>query len=272
MGFFDRFKKKEQPQKQKTADFNESAAKIQTDMLLTARQFVHGDEDKLYILCAGQKDVEWFYQLRGRIRAKEEVNADGAGPYDVSDAAVQQCQNKLVEDWQKILQLYADYNKPLPKGLRLTFDSRSSAYHRGFVTDQEMDVSAEAAKWMNKEKQKLAEAGEQPVYDWKNAYRAKVRYWEKDGEVIGAYALGEGVDTVLPVYPRAAYNGKEIMNWQLSLVSTTENKVIARVNYRTAVKVLPEIANTQVVDDVMLVQGPSMEQLKQLVDRCGSLS
>lgn len=63
------------------------------------------------------------------------------------------------------------------------------------------------------------------------------------------------------MYSRAAYEGKEIMQWVLSLVSTTEDKVIVRVNYRTAVKLLPEITGTQIVDDVMLVQGLSLEQL-----------
>lgn len=273
MAFFDRFKKKEQPQKsQSSPEFDKSFASLRTDMLTAGNQFAQGDEDRLYILCAGQNDVEWFYQLRGKIRTKDELNADGVGQYDVSDAAVQQCRNKLADDWQKILQLFSDYHKEIPKGCRMIYDNRSGKFHGKFALDDDMDVSAEALKWITEEKQKLAEAGEQPVYNWKEAYRANVRYFEKDGEVIGVYALGEGVDTVLPVYPRAAYEGKEIMKWELSLVTTTDYSVIAKVNYRIAIKVLPEITGTQVVDDVMLVQGLSLEQMKQLADQCSSMS
>lgn len=274
MGFFDRFKKKEEPQPHSTDEFNNRVAAIRTDMLSACHQFAGGNEERLYILCAGQDQVDWFYQMRGKILGKEELNADGHGSYDVSDTAIQHCTKRLAEDWQKVLQLCRNNNKEVPKGCRMIYDSRSNAYHGRFSLDDTADLSTELSAWMKEEKQKLTAAGEQPVYNWKDAYRAKVRYWEKDGEIIGAYALGEGVDTVLPVYPRAAYEGKKITNWQLSLVAKVQSdyQTIARVDYRKAVRVLPEIARTQAVDDVMLVVGITQEQMQQLIAACGRLS
>jgi hypothetical protein len=271
MSLFDRFKKKEQAKP--TPNINEIVGTTEGEMFKTANQYANKDADKIYIICGGQNEIDWFYLIRGRILAKNELNAVGDGEYDVSDAAVQQCGNKLAAGWQKICKTYADFQKPVPKGFCMTYDNRSKKFAETVITDNDIDVPATMESWKNTETKKFEKAGGTPAYDWKNAYRANVRYYGNDvGDIIGNYAIGEGVDTILPVYPRAAYEGKEIKNWQLSLVSMTEDKVIARVNYRTAIKVLPEITGTQIVDDVMFVQGPSLEQLRQLVDKCGSLS
>lgn len=271
MSFLDRFKKKEQAKP--ALNFNEIVGTTQDEMFKTANQYASKDADKLYIICGGQNEIDWFYLIQGQILAKNELNAIEGVQYDVSDAAVQQCRDKLAADWQKICKTYADFQKPVPKGLCMTYDNRSKKFAETVITEHDIDVPATMESWKNTEKQKLEKAGETRAYDWKNAYRANVRYYGNDaGDIIGNYAIGEGVDTILPVYPRAAYEGKEIKNWQLSLVSMTEDKVIARVNYRTAIKVLPEITGTQIVDDEMLVQGLSLEQLRQIVNKCGSLS
>ena len=209
------------------------------------------------------------------IFSKYKMNQDGVKRCDTLDEAVQQCRDKIAADWKKVLQLCADNNVKLPKGCRMMYDNRFDTYQGKFVLDREMDVNAEVVDWMNEEKQKLKENGPLSIDEWLDAYRPKARYLEKDGEVIGAFPLREGTDTVLPVDPQASYEGKEITKWVLSLVSTTENRVIASVDYRIALAVLQESVRNEiisVVSHLMLVKGLSREQMEQLVEKCTRVS
>lgn len=279
MAFLDRFIKKdkqqtkpEQAQPNKSGqDFESRLEDLRDSMLTTGNQFAKANEERVFIICAGTDQVDWFYQMQGRIVAKDALNETGTGEYDVSEASIQQFRDRLLADWQKILELIKENQIEQPKGMQLVYDSRSNHVRSRFA-NQEIDLAAEVASWMQEEQQKLTAANE-PVLNWKEAYRAKVRYYSNGQDVMGAYAIGEGVDTVLPVrHPRSAYEGKEITHWELALVPDTDNQDVIHTDYQKAIQALSEIAETQVVDDVMLVKGLTLEQIKQVADRCGSRS
>lgn len=259
MTFFDRFRKKKPGKPQD--NFHERVGTLEAGMLSAAHQLANKEDDKLFMVLGGEDGVEWFYLMRGQIRSRNELDADSAP-----------CHEKLVTEWQKIRQLYEEHGEPLPNTIRISYDNRSLHFGETPVKDG-LDAAEEAQKWQDEERLKLMEAGDEPSFDWNKAYRAKVRYFEnREGDVIGAYALGESTDTILPVYPRAAYQGREILHWVLSLVSITDDQYIVRVNYRTAVKLLPKMTGTQIVDDMMYVQGMSLNRMKELAEKCDRLT
>lgn len=67
MAFVDIFNKRKQLQKlhqeKKRQEFDQSIVDLRNNMLYTCHQFAGGNEERLFIICAGQNDVEWFYQL-----------------------------------------------------------------------------------------------------------------------------------------------------------------------------------------------------------------
>lgn len=72
-------------------------------------------------------------------------------------------------------------------------------------------------------------------------YTADAHFYSKPtGEVFGAFALTEGVITALPLNPREIYkvDNKEVVEWELCLVSTTEDKVIGTLEYYETLKKL----------------------------------
>jgi hypothetical protein len=270
MGLFDRFKK-EKPSAEDTQKFGAERNAIWLDMLNVCQDFANQDEDKTYVIC-GDNEADWFYLMNGKILAKNELNTAGRGQYDVSDAAIQACREKLLADWQKLVQVCVNYHQDVPKLTYVVDDARSRNTHANFIMEAS-DIPAAAADWIQKQKEKCAEAAGKPTYNWKGAYRAKVKYYSNDRDVMGVYALGEGVDTVLPVnHPRTAYDGKEITHWELALVPVAEDRKMIRTDYQKSIKILPTIAKTEIVEDVMLVKGMTLEEMEKLADLSGRLS
>ena len=103
---------------------------------------------------------------------------------------------------------------------------------------------------------------------WGEAYKAQPQiYGKPDGSIMGAIALTEGTLTVIPKNPKLLYkvDGKTIEEWNLALVSTTEDSVIATVDYYSFLikltdYVIDEDENSQ------LIKALSLKEMKEI---CG---
>ncbi|MBR4265012.1 MAG: DUF4299 family protein [Bacteroidales bacterium] len=105
---------------------------------------------------------------------------------------------------------------------------------------------------------------------WNEAYQAQPRVYEKQyGSVMGAFALTEATKTILPKNPAAIYqvDGQSIEEWNIALVSTTKDSIIATSEYyrlQPALKkyVLDEDENHLLIKDL------SFEEIKELAGNC----
>ena len=103
---------------------------------------------------------------------------------------------------------------------------------------------------------------------WGEAYKAQPQiYGKPDGSIMGAVALTEGTSTVIPKDPKLLYkvDGKMIEEWNVALVSTTEDSVIATVDYYSLLiklsdYVIDEDENSQ------LIKALSLKEMKEI---CG---
>lgn len=104
---------------------------------------------------------------------------------------------------------------------------------------------------------------------WNGAYQAQPRvYGKQDGSIMGAFALTEGTKTILPKNPAAIYqvDGQSIEEWNIALVSTTQDSIIATADYyilQPALKkyVLDEDENN------LLIKELSFEEIKELATK-----
>jgi len=101
---------------------------------------------------------------------------------------------------------------------------------------------------------------------WGGAYQAQPRMYEKqDGSIMGAFALTEGTKTILQKNPAEIYkvDGKTIDEWNLVLVSTTQDSIIATLGYQEAIaKLKPFVLDEE--DELILVKEMSLNDMKEL--------
>ena len=110
------------------------------------------------------------------------------------------------------------------------------------------------------------------VYDWSEAYIAAPRYYRKpDGGLLGALAVNEGSETVLPIRPDRLYHpdGADIADWRLLLYSKTRQAVLGDVDFYTAVRILKDcvIDNNE---ERFLLRALSLSELDALLRKAGS--
>ena len=104
---------------------------------------------------------------------------------------------------------------------------------------------------------------------WGDAYKAQPQmYGKPDGSIMGAIALTEGTMTVIPKDPKVLYmvDGKLIEEWNLALVSTTEDDIIDTADYYS---MLEKLKDFKVDEDekFLLVKELSIDELKKLSDK-----
>ena len=107
---------------------------------------------------------------------------------------------------------------------------------------------------------------------WDTAHDAVPSFYTKpDGTPFGSYSLTEDTVTILPKQPQKlfALQGKPITEWQLGLVSITEQSVLAMVDYFTA---LDRLAGNIIDEDgrFVLIDALSHQQLTELLGRIES--
>ena len=103
---------------------------------------------------------------------------------------------------------------------------------------------------------------------WGEAYKAQPQiYGKPDGSIMGAIALTEGTLTVIPKNPKLLYkvDGKMIEEWNLALVSTTEDSVIATVDYYSfLIKLTDYVIDED--ENSLLIKALSIDEIKEI---CG---
>lgn len=103
--------------------------------------------------------------------------------------------------------------------------------------------------------------------DWESAYVGKPNfYYGKDGKPFGAFALTECSLTSFPKNPRLFYkvDKKEVDEWKLMLVSTTNNGVLGDIDYYDAIKKLMKYVIDE-NDNNILIKGLSLEELNEVL-------
>ena len=102
---------------------------------------------------------------------------------------------------------------------------------------------------------------------WKNAYMGKPNFYNgKDGKTFGAYALTEGTLTSFPKNPRLFYkvDKREVDEWKLMLVSTTNNGILGDIDYYDAIKKLMKYVIDE-NDNNILIKKLSLEELNEVL-------
>lgn len=91
-------------------------------------------------------------------------------------------------------------------------------------------------------------------------------YSKQDGSLYGAFAITEGILTSLPKNPDLKYkvDGKEISEWKLKLVSTTNNGELGALDYSTALERL-KIYCVSENSDSILVKRLSFNEIKNIL-------
>ena len=102
---------------------------------------------------------------------------------------------------------------------------------------------------------------------WKEAYQANPRVYQKDDNVIVAFALTETADSLFPVVPEEQWKieDKTIDKWIISIVSLTKDSVIGTMEYHEAIKRLEPYFLAQ-KDGWALIRGLTYEEMDALFE------
>ncbi len=102
---------------------------------------------------------------------------------------------------------------------------------------------------------------------WEEAYKSDAKFYIKDGEILGVFALTEDTDTVLPCSPNFQIDGKPVKMLELCLITFDGEPPIGCVDYHTAIKVLKQ-SNPLEKKGYILVRGMTKDQLTHLYNKC----
>lgn len=99
-----------------------------------------------------------------------------------------------------------------------------------------------------------------------DVFHAEPRFYQKNGEPLGVYALTESTDTVFPCAPYAKVDGNALKKWELLLVALKDGP-IGSVDYNIAIKVFREM-NMKEKGNEILVKGLGFEELVNFYEKC----
>ncbi len=104
-----------------------------------------------------------------------------------------------------------------------------------------------------------------PAANWDGAFTAKAQFYAKEGApTLGAIALTETVETILPKDPARSSNGQTAEEWKLVLVSTTKQAAIGMLPYAVAMERLKPYIQAERGGQV-LTRGLTLAQLEGLL-------
>ena len=99
----------------------------------------------------------------------------------------------------------------------------------------------------------------------KEYYTAIPRFYTKDNEIICVCTLTENVLTALPKsLDYETEDGRQIEDYRLTLVSITENKVIAELEYNKAITKLMELAEATSKNNILVEL--NYKEMKELIE------
>ena len=96
-------------------------------------------------------------------------------------------------------------------------------------------------------------------------YTAIPRFYTKDNEIICVCKLTENVLTSLPKsLDYETEDGRQIEDYRLTLVSITENRVIAELEYNKAITKLMELAEAKSENNILVEL--NYKEMKELIE------
>lgn len=99
----------------------------------------------------------------------------------------------------------------------------------------------------------------------KEYYTAIPRFYTKDNEIICVCTLTENVLTFLPKsLDYETEDGRQIEDYRLTLVSITENRVIAELEYNKAITKLIELAEAKSENNILVEL--NYKEMKELIE------
>lgn len=99
----------------------------------------------------------------------------------------------------------------------------------------------------------------------KEYYTAIPRFYTKDNEIICVWTLTENVLTSLPKsLDYETEDGRQIEDYRLTLVSITENRVIAELEYNKAITKLMELAEATSKNNILVEL--NYKEMKELIE------
>ncbi len=104
---------------------------------------------------------------------------------------------------------------------------------------------------------------------WENAYIASPKVYNNDyGEVFGAFALTEEVDTIFPIDPRKSIllDEKKISDWKMAMVSTSKAEVLFAGDYNRIMDLLKEYI-VENKDEHVLIRGLSLSEIEGIITK-----
>lgn len=137
MGLFDKFKKKNEPKKEKV--FEDYFMEIQSDMVSICLEYVENKADKIYIYSSFEANVvsaDYFYDISGTILERHKLNNINNGfAYDVSPERQNDCLQILIDDIKQLIELCKKYNRPMPTEMKMVYDIKTKQFNADYQYD-----------------------------------------------------------------------------------------------------------------------------------------
>ncbi|WP_080874120.1 DUF600 domain-containing protein [Oceanobacillus timonensis] len=109
----------------KEKEFEDYFTELQADMISIALEYVNNDADKIYVYCSYEPEVYYFnvfYQIKGQIVHKHELNNIFKDTYDTSIERQKVVMKVGREDLEKILGACVEYKREMPTEMKLFYD------------------------------------------------------------------------------------------------------------------------------------------------------
>lgn len=102
---------------------------------------------------------------------------------------------------------------------------------------------------------------------WEEAYKAKAGIYQREGVILGVYALTESTDTILPCLPYAEVDGRPVKKWELMMIPIGDGAPIGSVDYYKALHLLKQEKGVEKNGNV-LIKALSKSEMHDLYNKC----
>ncbi|MGX8774358.1 MAG: hypothetical protein ACSW8G_04800 [Bacillota bacterium] len=152
MGLFDKLKKDKAPEPkpapEKAPSFMDTLSKIQTHMVTVCNDYAKGRADKIYIwgnIDEGSVSSNCFYEVKGRMYHKHQMDEATGGKVDVSKERETQCLRDLNHDMVDFAATLKGAGQKIPYEVKLVYDAKKGSldghYEYPPVPDERKDMS-----------------------------------------------------------------------------------------------------------------------------------
>lgn len=142
--------------------FEDEFTDLQADMVDICNEYSKGLADKIFIYAANEGIIlaHHFYCINDKVLDCQELNESELNiVFDVSDDCQEQVLDILNEDIQKIQTICKKYNQPVPKLMKLVYESKTKKFNAEYKyenqTTNDISVFDNDDNWFEEEKAKL---------------------------------------------------------------------------------------------------------------------